>query len=72
MIAQRVPTGETLYFRHAAKERDYANYHGHEYPWVAFEELTNWPNDKLYVDMIRPIPCSDPLGAHGELPPHGE
>jgi hypothetical protein len=46
------PTGEMLYFRHASHERDYANYHGHEYPWVAFEELTNWPNDKLYIDMM--------------------
>ena len=36
------PTGEILYFRYGATEDDYWNYHGHEYPWLGFEELTNW------------------------------
>jgi hypothetical protein len=46
------PCGERLYFRHAAKPSDYWKYHGHEYPWVGWEELTNWPSDELYLSMM--------------------
>lgn len=45
-------TGETLLFRHAKREDDYWKYHGHEYPWVAWDELTNWADDKLYLKMM--------------------
>ncbi len=48
----RFPTGEILLFRHARREADYWKYHGHEYPWVAWEELTNWADDKLYLKMM--------------------
>lgn len=37
------PTGEALYLRHFLRDDDYWNYHGHEYPWVGWEELCNWP-----------------------------
>lgn len=46
------PDGEVLLFRHARRQVDYWKYHGHEYPWIAWEELTNWPDDKLYIDMM--------------------
>ena len=46
------PTGEVLFFRHMAKIDDYKHYHGHEYPWIAFEELTNWPTDECYRVMF--------------------
>jgi hypothetical protein len=36
------PGGEELLFRHGKDEDDYWDYHGHEYPWIGFEELTNW------------------------------
>jgi hypothetical protein len=54
------PTGERLYFRHAAREQDYYNYHGHEFPWIAWEELTNWANDKLYINMMSVCRSSSP------------
>lgn len=44
----RFSTGEELKFRYGAKEDDYWNYHGHEYPWLGFEELTNWPDLSFY------------------------
>ena len=37
------PDGEELLFRHMKRADDYWNYHGHEYPWIGWEELTNWP-----------------------------
>ena len=43
--------GETLYFRHFEKPSDYDNYHGHAYPWIGWEELTTWPDDKCYKVM---------------------
>jgi len=46
------PTGERLYFRHVRRLSDYWKYHGHAYPFVGWEELTNWPDDKLYRRMM--------------------
>lgn len=46
------PTGEKLLLRHLDSEEDYDNYHGHEYPWIGFEELTQWENDKAYRKMF--------------------
>ncbi len=43
--------GETLLFRYADKIADYWNYHGHEYPWIGWEELTSWASDDLYITM---------------------
>jgi hypothetical protein len=45
------PTGEMLYLRHMRVEDDYWNYHGHEYPWIGWEELTNWANIACYDSM---------------------
>lgn len=45
------PTGEELLFRVAAKESDYWKYHGHEYPFIGWNELTKYPNSELY-DMM--------------------
>lgn len=44
-------TGEELKFRYGDREEDYWNYHGHNYPWLAFEELTNWANLSFYQAM---------------------
>ncbi len=58
------PTGEQLSLRHMKDENDYSEYHGHEYPWIGWEELTQWENDKAYKLMMsccrppRPgVPC---------------
>ena len=45
------PDGEMLFFRYGASDDDYWNYHGHEYPWLGFEELTNWRDLTFYEAM---------------------
>lgn len=46
------PGGEQLFLRHLAKESDYWSYHGHNYPWMGFEELCTWPDDRAYTKMF--------------------
>lgn len=45
------PTGEELLFRSATDETDYWDYHGHEYPFIGWNELTKYPDANLY-DMF--------------------
>lgn len=45
------PSGEELLFRVGFKADDYWDYHGHEYPWIGFEELTNWRDPAFYEMM---------------------
>lgn len=45
------PDGEELLFRHIKRIDDYRDYHGHEYPWMGFNELTSYPTSELY-DMM--------------------
>ena len=47
----KFPDGEELLLRAIKREDDYWNYHGHEYPWVGWEELCAWPSLRLYHDM---------------------
>jgi len=53
-------TGETLYLRYMRVPSDYWNYHGHEYPWIGWEELTNWATNECYLSMMSCNRCSDP------------
>lgn len=46
------PTGEQLLFRQAKKEQDYYNFHGQEFPFIGWNELTKYPNSKLYDLMM--------------------
>ncbi len=46
------PGGEQLLLRQFMKADDYWNYHGHEYPWIGWEELCNWANDEGYKRMF--------------------
>lgn len=46
------PTGEQLIFSYMENEKDYDNYHGHEYPWIAWEELTRWATPDAYLLMM--------------------
>lgn len=52
------PGGEVLLFRHMNSPGDYWNYHGHEYPWIGWEELTNWSTDECYKSMFSCCRCS--------------
>ena len=51
-MAWEWPAGEVIFFRHMMRHEDYWNYHGHEYPWIGWEELTNWPDDGCYKSMF--------------------
>lgn len=59
------PTGEQLYFAHMRVPDDYWNYHGHEYPFIGWEELTTWPDDTCYRRMMSCCRSSSP---HKNMP----
>jgi hypothetical protein len=42
------PTGEELLFRHVKKPADYDGFHGHEYPFIGWNELTKYPAPDLF------------------------
>lgn len=44
-------TGEELKFRHLERDTDAEHYQGHEYPYVGFEELTNWALPVCYEKL---------------------
>lgn len=46
------PTGEELLFRALENEDDYWNYHGQEFPFIGWNELTKFPTRKLYDAMM--------------------
>lgn len=54
------PGGEQLLLRQFKKDDDYWNYHGHEYPWIGWEELCNWPTDAGYKRMFSCCRSSTP------------
>lgn len=45
-------TGETLTFSYGMREKDYWNYHGKSWPWLAFEELTTWADPAFFLKMF--------------------
>lgn len=53
-------TGEVLFFRHMRVADDYWSYHGHEYPWLGWEELTNWADERCYRSMLSCCRSADP------------
>ncbi len=48
----KFPDREELLFAVIDRPEDYWNFHGHQYPWIAFEELTTWPSDACYKVMF--------------------
>ncbi len=68
------PDGEALLLRHMEDERTYGEYHGHEYPWIGWEELTQWPTDKAYRMMFsccRPPAPGVPTRVRSTTNPYG-
>ncbi len=53
-------SGEELLFRTFKTTDDYWDYHGHEYPWIGWEELTSWPTDEGYKMMMSCCRSSTP------------
>ncbi len=45
------PTGEQLLLRQIKTKEGYWDYHGHEYPWIGWEEITNWKDMEPYEAM---------------------
>jgi hypothetical protein len=54
------PTGEMLLLRQFQRPDDYWNFHGHEYPWIGWEELCNWPDPTGYLRMMSTCRSSNP------------
>lgn len=46
------PTGEELLFRHVKRLSDYESFHGHEYPFIGWNELTKHPTRELYDKLM--------------------
>ena len=46
------PDGEALLLRHMNGPEDYNEYHGHEYPWIGWEELTQWESPEAFDLMM--------------------
>lgn len=44
--------GETLRLGYAERPADYWGYHGSEYPWIGFEELSNWATPDVYLRFV--------------------
>lgn len=64
------PTGEELLFRVAKDENDYWDYHGQEFPWLGWNELTKWPNLELFNMMLSTNRSSfTPEKDNPDLPP---
>jgi Terminase-like family. len=45
------PSGATLKMRHVETEADCDKYQGHQYTWIGWDELTNWPNLNSYKKL---------------------
>ncbi len=72
------PTGEELLFRQIKKKADYWNYHGQEFPFIGWNELSKYPTSELFDEMMscnrssfRPedYPMPDGKGGHWYLSP---
>lgn len=46
------PTGEELLFRSIKTKEDYDSYHGQEYPFIGWNELTKYPTSELFQMMM--------------------
>lgn len=46
------PTGEELMFRSAESVKDYVDYHGQEFPYIGWNELTNYQTLDLFDMMM--------------------
>ena len=45
------PNGAILRFRHIDRDIDARHYQGHQYPWIGFDELTNWATPIAYNEL---------------------
>ncbi|MEO5365617.1 MAG: terminase family protein [Magnetococcus sp. WYHC-3] len=57
------PGGATLKLRHLDRVSDAARYQGHQFTWIGFDELTNWPSDEAYRQLKACLRAA--AGVHG-------
>lgn len=55
------PSGATLKMRHVETESDCDKYQGHQYTWIGWDELTNWPNLKSYKKLKACLRSAHPI-----------
>lgn len=70
------PTGEELLFRAIKQEKDYWGYHGQEFPYIGWNELTKYPNGELFEMMMSCnrtsyLPSKYPVNGDGTPWQHG-
>lgn len=46
------PTGEELLFRQVKKPSDYWSYHGQEFPFIGWNELSKYPTSEMYEALM--------------------
>ena len=63
------PTGEELMFRQIKKSADYWNYHGQEFPFIGWNELTKYPTPDLFESMMSCNRASFIPEEHGPVDP---
>ena len=67
------PSGEELLFRHVKKLSDYEGFHGHEYPFIGWNELTKHANGQLYDKFMSVNRCTfDPTNDTPRDPKTGQ
>jgi len=54
------PDGEELLFRQFNKPDDYWKYHGQEFQFIGWDELTNWPTLEGYTSMMSCLRTTNP------------
>lgn len=65
------PTGEVLIFDYIEKKEQYeAKFHGQEYSFIGWDELTTWATDDIYESMMSTLRTSyQPTKAQPLMPP---
>jgi len=53
-------TGEKLFLRYMERSKDYWDYHGKEFTWIAWDEIANWPTPDCYELMKSCLRSSKP------------
>jgi hypothetical protein len=54
------PEEKRFFLQQFNREDDYWNFHGHEYPFIGWDELTNWPDLTGYKRMMSCCRSSNP------------
>lgn len=52
--------GATLKLRYMESADDWVQYHGHQYTWIGWDELTTWATPELYLRLKATLRSADP------------